>query len=135
MAPKKANWDLRRDIAGKLAKLERRTQVRARLAHTTRKQGKTTAEEVGPRASCIVYCQSPMLLPPRATLAGGDDQAHAAGRGSAPAGGASWRMVGLTATAAALQAPTAATSVFAAARFSLPCALRLSITFFQCTST
>ena len=26
VAPKKANWDLRRDIAGKLAKLERRTQ-------------------------------------------------------------------------------------------------------------
>ena len=27
VAPKKANWDLRRDIAPKLAKLERRTQV------------------------------------------------------------------------------------------------------------
>ena len=27
VAPKKANWDLRRDIADKLAKLERRTQV------------------------------------------------------------------------------------------------------------
>ena len=26
VAPKKANWDLRRDIAGKLARLERRTQ-------------------------------------------------------------------------------------------------------------
>ena len=26
VAPKKANWDLRRDIAPKLAKLERRTQ-------------------------------------------------------------------------------------------------------------
>jgi len=26
VAPKKANWDLRRDIAGKLAKLDRRTQ-------------------------------------------------------------------------------------------------------------
>ena len=28
VAPKKANWDLRRDIADKLARLERRTQVR-----------------------------------------------------------------------------------------------------------
>ena len=27
VAPKKANWDLRRDIAGSLARLERRTQV------------------------------------------------------------------------------------------------------------
>lgn len=27
VAPKKANWDLRRDIADKLARLERRTQV------------------------------------------------------------------------------------------------------------
>lgn len=27
VAPKKANWDLRRDIAPKLAKLERRTQI------------------------------------------------------------------------------------------------------------
>lgn len=27
VAPKKANWDLRRDIAPKLAKLERRTQA------------------------------------------------------------------------------------------------------------
>jgi len=27
VAPKKANWDLRRDIAAKLAKLERRTQT------------------------------------------------------------------------------------------------------------
>ena len=27
VAPKKANWDLRRDIAEKLAKVERRTQV------------------------------------------------------------------------------------------------------------
>jgi len=26
VAPKKPNWDLRRDIAGKLAKLEKRTQ-------------------------------------------------------------------------------------------------------------
>jgi hypothetical protein len=27
VAPKKANWDLRRDIADKLTRLERRTQV------------------------------------------------------------------------------------------------------------
>ena len=31
VAPKKANWDLRRDIADKLSKLERRTQVPASL--------------------------------------------------------------------------------------------------------
>lgn len=34
VAPKKANWDLRRDIAGKLTKLERRTQVRTCAAGT-----------------------------------------------------------------------------------------------------
>lgn len=27
MAPKKANWDLKRDIAKKMQKLERRTQI------------------------------------------------------------------------------------------------------------
>jgi hypothetical protein len=33
VAPKKANWDLRRDIAPKLARLERRTQVSKALVH------------------------------------------------------------------------------------------------------
>jgi len=42
VAPQKANWDLRRDIADKLARLERRTQAscflawfRARLVHAS----------------------------------------------------------------------------------------------------
>lgn len=33
VAPKKANWDLRRDIAGSLARLERRTQVWCLITH------------------------------------------------------------------------------------------------------
>jgi coiled-coil domain-containing protein 12 len=46
VAPKKANWDLRRDIAGKLAKLERRTQ-RAMVELMAQEEAKRMEEDGG----------------------------------------------------------------------------------------
>ena len=46
MAPKKANWDLRRDVAGKLAKLERRTQA-AMIKLMQAEEARRLAEEGG----------------------------------------------------------------------------------------
>ncbi len=45
VAPKKANWDLRRDIAPKLAKLERRTQL-AMIELMREEEAKRTAGDV-----------------------------------------------------------------------------------------
>lgn len=46
VAPKKANWDLRRDVAKKLEKLERRTQ-RALVAIMQEQQMQTLDREGG----------------------------------------------------------------------------------------
>ena len=46
MAPKKANWDLKRDVEAKLAKLERRTQ-RALVQIMQEEQRKQLEEEGG----------------------------------------------------------------------------------------
>ena len=46
VAPKKANWDLRRDIAGKLSKLERRTQ-RAMIQLMGQEENRRLAAEGG----------------------------------------------------------------------------------------
>eukprot|EP00887_Chlorella_sp_A99_P001684 scaffold8.g1684.t1 len=46
VAPKKANWDLRRDIAGQLAKLERRTQA-AMIKLMQQEEARRLAEEGG----------------------------------------------------------------------------------------
>ena len=46
VAPKKANWDLRRDVAKKLEKLERRTQ-RALVAIMQEQQKQTLDREGG----------------------------------------------------------------------------------------
>lgn len=46
VAPKKANWDLRRDVAKKLEKLERRTQ-RALVAIMQEQQKQTIDREGG----------------------------------------------------------------------------------------
>ena len=46
VAPKKANWDLRRDVANKLEKLERRTQ-RALVAIMQEQQKQTLDRERG----------------------------------------------------------------------------------------
>lgn len=48
VAPKKANWDLRRDIAGSLARLERRTQVRGPFYQS-------------PPGTCTLPCQQRCL--------------------------------------------------------------------------
>ncbi len=46
VAPKKANWDLRRDIADKLARLERRTQA-AMVRLMQQEEAARLAEEGG----------------------------------------------------------------------------------------
>jgi coiled-coil domain-containing protein 12 len=46
VAPKKANWDLRRDLAPKLARLERRT-ARAMAELVRREEARRAAEESG----------------------------------------------------------------------------------------
>mmetsp|Transcript_32086 Transcript_32086/g.82170 ORF Transcript_32086/g.82170 Transcript_32086/m.82170 type:complete len:132 (+) Transcript_32086:207-602(+) len=46
VAPKKANWDLRRDVEPKLAKLERRTQ-RAMVELMTEEEGRRLQEDGG----------------------------------------------------------------------------------------
>jgi coiled-coil domain-containing protein 12 len=45
MAPKKVNWDLKRDIQGKLDRLERRTQ--RSLVELLRERLEKEAEDVG----------------------------------------------------------------------------------------
>lgn len=47
VAPKKANWDLRRDIAPKLAKLERRTQRAMIELMTQEEQQRQAAADAG----------------------------------------------------------------------------------------
>ncbi|XP_026397819.1 coiled-coil domain-containing protein 12-like [Papaver somniferum] len=52
IAPKKPNWDLRRDVQKKLDKLERRTQKAiAQLAEEQAKENQESAEENGETAS------------------------------------------------------------------------------------
>ena len=101
VAPKKANWDLRRDIADKLAKLERRTQVRggaARLgwvgvaAAVAKLERRTQVCGGAPVRGTCNASVVPML--PRLCFAVCDGQADAT-RGGAAAGGGAGRGVTL----------------------------------------